>query len=126
MAIRDDVKKIKIKKNNIFSVYKNMALLTFKLKGMEGHPTRSSDATKTGGFSSIWTTAKHPMVTINRKECPGVNEYEEQVESTNMLVNGAVYEFCKFFPYDNGKGYPIYNENTGRELRDPVTGEPLN
>ena len=102
-----------------------MALLTFKLKGMEGHPTRSSDATKTGGFSSIWTTAKHPMVTINRQDCYG-NTNEEQVEFTNMLVNGAVYEFCKFFPYDDGKGNPIYDENTGKELRDPVTGEPLN
>jgi hypothetical protein len=30
----------------------------------------------------------------------------------------------KYFPYDNGNGQPIYDENTGTELRDPVTGEP--
>jgi hypothetical protein len=32
--------------------------------------------------------------------------------------------FDKYFPYDDGNGNPIYDENTGAELRDPVTGEP--
>ena len=102
-----------------------MALLTFKLKGMEGHATRSADKIITGDYSSIWTSAKHPMVTINMIDCNGTG-WEEQKESTNMLTNGTVYEFCKFFPYDDGNGNPIYNENTGKELRDPVTGLPNN
>ena len=32
-------------------------------------------------------------------------------------------EFDKYFPYDNGNGQPIYNEDTGAQLRDPVTGQ---
>jgi hypothetical protein len=32
--------------------------------------------------------------------------------------------FDKFFPYDDGNGNPIYDEDTGRILRDPVTGQP--
>jgi hypothetical protein len=32
--------------------------------------------------------------------------------------------FDKFFEYDDGNGNPIYDENSGRILRDPVTGQP--
>lgn len=30
--------------------------------------------------------------------------------------------FDKFFPYANGNGDPIYDEDSGTELRDPETG----
>jgi hypothetical protein len=39
-------------------------------------------------------------------------------------ITPIILEFDKYYPYDNGNGQPIYNENTGAELRDPVTGEP--
>ena len=39
---------------------------------------------------------------------------------------GATFDinffFDKFFPYANGNGDPIYNEDNGTELRDPETG----
>lgn len=28
----------------------------------------------------------------------------------------------KYFPYDNGNGDPIYDEDTGLNVRDPITG----
>ena len=34
-----------------------------------------------------------------------------------------ILEFDKYYQYDNGNGQPIYDENTGAELRDPVTGQ---
>lgn len=33
--------------------------------------------------------------------------------------------FDKYFPYDNGNGEPIYDEDTGEQLRDPITGGEL-
>lgn len=41
-------------------------------------------------------------------------------------LSGVKFDFCKFFPYDNGNGQPIYNTDNGAELRDPVTGLPVN
>jgi hypothetical protein len=35
----------------------------------------------------------------------------------------VIIQFDKYYPYDNGNGQPIYNENTGAQLRDPVTGQ---
>jgi hypothetical protein len=33
--------------------------------------------------------------------------------------------FDKYFQYDDGSGNPIYDQNTGATLRDPVTGQPV-
>ena len=37
-------------------------------------------------------------------------------------ISRLVLHFNKYFPYDNGNGQPIYDENNGNQLRDPVTG----
>jgi len=50
--------------------------------------------------------------TYSTPEFPNVKSSFEKIE---ILFN-------KYFPYDNGNGQPIYNENTGAELRDPETG----
>jgi hypothetical protein len=38
------------------------------------------------------------------------------------VATDCVIKFEKFFPYANGNGDPIYDENDGSELRDPETG----
>lgn len=37
--------------------------------------------------------------------------------------SGVQLFFDKFFPYNNGNDEPIYDEESGETLRDPVTGE---
>lgn len=39
-----------------------------------------------------------------------------------FMYKGVRIDFVKFFPYDNGDGQPIYDTETGAELRDPITG----
>jgi hypothetical protein len=41
-----------------------------------------------------------------------------------QVQSPVIFQFDRYYPYDNGNGQPIYDENTGAELRDPVTGEP--
>ena len=38
---------------------------------------------------------------------------------------GLELDFDKYFPYDDGKGNPIYDEDSGAILRDPITGNPV-
>ena len=52
--------------------------------------------------------------------------YLSKVVGTAPVIGGngpVILEFNKYYPYDNGNGQPIYDENTGDELRDPVTGQ---
>ena len=34
-------------------------------------------------------------------------------------------DYDKYFPYDDGKGNPIYDEDSGAILRDPIAGTPV-
>jgi hypothetical protein len=42
----------------------------------------------------------------------------------NNGIKGMQFSFEKYFEYDDGKGNPIYDEESGEKLRDPITGEP--
>ena len=48
--------------------------------------------------------------------------YEPRLPNVQSSFEKIEILFNKYFPYDDGKGQPIYNEDTGAELRDPVTG----
>jgi hypothetical protein len=45
--------------------------------------------------------------------------------SEKVAADVIIQPGFKFFTYDNGNNEPIYDENTGEQLRDPVTGEPI-